>query len=92
MRTHLSTGRSLLAASTLLLVASSLTLLAADDVSAARSSDSSGWVRFKYYSDPSHTTQVGQCDYNIQCIQGYYRCSGVQTSYSQGELINYCSF
>jgi hypothetical protein len=85
-----SPRRSLLGASTLLFAASSLALLTPGDASATKRG--SGWARFRYYSDASLTTQVGQCDYNVQCFQGRHYCSGTQTAYYTGELINQCSF
>jgi len=88
MRTHLSTRRSLLAASTLLLVASSLALLTPDDVSATRSG--SAYVVYKYYSDASRTTQVGECHINWHCFQGRHACSGTQTAYYTAQIISQC--
>jgi hypothetical protein len=88
VRTRLSTRRSLLAASTLLLFVSSLALLAPTDASAARSA--SAYVVYKYYSDASHTTQVGECQINWHCIQGYGGCSGTQTAYYTAQIISQC--
>jgi hypothetical protein len=74
--------RSLLVASTLLLVASSLFRHTPNDDNA--------YVVFRYYSNASLTTQVGECRYNINCFQGYYSCWGTQTAHGTAQVISYC--
>lgn len=92
MRTLLFSFRHvLLATATLLLFTSSPTLLIQD--AHATKSGFSAWVRYRYYSDASYTTQVGQIDYNYYCNgrnQNYY--SGTQTTHYTIELISQCSF
>jgi hypothetical protein len=86
MRAILSFRRFLVAASTLLLFASSPALHAS-----GTENGFAPWVRYRFYSDATLTTQVGQTDVNAGCIQGETYSTGTQTAYYTAQLIHYCS-